>query len=333
MMKVELSWINTSRAIGMFCVYIFHSEIYSLGKSPSGYLFTPFFMAVFYFISGYLFYASNKGINERIIRILSKMLWPYFLFCSLIYFPKMCVRGMDIFFCDYIMQIAGGFVSWFIASLIVVQLLVLSLYKWIKNPLIWLAIGFISFIIVHLLKDGGDNSPWFCLTALQVLPIFALGGVYGRYEKSLNFIHNWWILLPLASLYLILVSNVIPVRLINDFDDDMLFIKILLTLLGTVFVVAFAKKFPPIRLLQFLGRNTLPMYFMSGGFPLLISIIFKQYAAPSVWTSSLVAILSLAIALTATYLINKYLPFMLDLTCLKTISFFKRRSEGKFYKK
>ncbi len=160
---------------------------------------------------------------------------------------------------------------------------------------------------------------------LQVLPIFTLGGTYGRYEKSLQFISNWWIVLALGLQYLILVSIIHPVRLINNFDDDMLFLKILLTLLGAVFVILFSQKLPPTRALQFLGRNTLPMYFMSGGFPLVISIIFKQYATPSVWISSLVAVLSLAIAIMATLLINKYLPFMLDITRLKTMIHLNKR--------
>lgn len=170
-------------------------------------------------------------------------------------------------------------------------------------------------------KEVLDHLTWRNLEEqrLQVLPIFALGGAYGRYEKSLQFISNWWIGLALGLQYLILVSIIYPVRLINNFDDDMLFLKILLTLLGAVFVILFSQKLPPTRALQFLGRNTLPMYFMSGGFPLVISIIFKQYATPSVWMSSLVAVLSLAIAMMATLLVNKYLPFMLDITRLKTM--------------
>lgn len=313
-MKAEKQWINTSRFIGMVCVYLYHSEIYGLGDSPSGYLFTPFFMAIFYFVSGYLFFSSNKMPKVRYKNILNKMLWPYFIFCSLIYFPKMIVRGWDISFSDYFIQIAGGYASWFIASLIVLQLIVVSGIKWIRSPKSWFFIGIVCLITVQVLKDGGDNSPWYCLTALQTLPIFSLGGIYYQYEDKFIPCQNWWIVTILGLLYVTLVALLPPIRPINNFDDNLILLKIFVLLLGMVFVIFFSKIIPSNKLVQYIGRNTLPMYFMSGGFPLLYNLVAGNYLESSILTSIIIAIVSLLSSLVVTWLLKKYFPFVLDIS-------------------
>lgn len=313
----EKSWINTSRAIGIVCVYLYHSEIYMQGDSISGFLYTPFFMAIFFFVSGYLFFASKKGIKDRFERLLTKMLWPYFLFCSLIYFPKLLARGYDITLNGYFPNIFGGHASWFITALIVLQIIILAGYKWIKDSRLWLIIGVVFFCIVQFLNDGVDNSPWCYKTALQSLWIFALGGVFYKYEVRLVPYISWKSCAPIVAIYLAFVSILEPFALLRSFNNEMIILKVFVAILGMMGVIILSYQIKPGRIIQYIGRNTLPLYFMSGGFPLIYSFLLRSIPLNSFLLSILVFVLSIVSGIISTYLIKRYLPFMLDITLIR----------------
>lgn len=313
----EKSWINTSRAIGIVCVYLYHSEIYLHGDSITGFLYTPFFMSIFFFVSGYLFFASKKGIKDRFERLLTKMLWPYFLFCSLIFFPKILARGYNITLYGYFSNIFGGQASWFITAMIVLQIIFLAGYKWIKDSRLWLIIGVVVFCIVQFLNDGVDNSPWCYKTALQSLWIFALGGVFYKYEVRLVPYISWKSCAPIVAIYLVFVSILEPFALLRSFNNEMIILKVFVAILGMMGVIILSYQIKPVRIIQYIGRNTLPLYFMSGGFPLIYSFLLRSIPLNSFLSSILVFVLSIVSGIISTYLIKRYLPFMLDITLIR----------------
>lgn len=48
-------WIDWTRGVLMFLVFVYHSEVYYGGGHTWSWTFTPFFLTGFFFISGYLF--------------------------------------------------------------------------------------------------------------------------------------------------------------------------------------------------------------------------------------------------------------------------------------
>lgn len=153
-MKNNIVWVDTVRAFGIFLVYLYHCEFY-FGENTYelSIWYIPFFMAIFYFVSGYLFFMNKTvDLKKKINSICAKQLWPYFIFCSLIYFPKQMARGGYISFVDYAKQIVTGSASWFIASLIVLQILVIVSYRWIRKPSLYMLIGGGYFANIYKLR-------------------------------------------------------------------------------------------------------------------------------------------------------------------------------------
>ena len=102
-MNKQISWINIGRAICMCCVYFYHSENSGMENLEYSYFFRPFFLEFFFFISGYLMLIPGKrlDIKHKLNSILSKMIWPYFVFTTIIWVPKMIKHGRDIDFERY----------------------------------------------------------------------------------------------------------------------------------------------------------------------------------------------------------------------------------------
>ena len=54
--RAELNWVNVMRAMCMMGVYVWHSETFTSAPDVLTPLISPFCMAAFFFVSGYLFY-------------------------------------------------------------------------------------------------------------------------------------------------------------------------------------------------------------------------------------------------------------------------------------
>lgn len=62
--KLELSWINTVKAICMFTVFLNHSEYYYGYETPViGPIYRPLFVNSFFFLSGYLLFRKQWSVD------------------------------------------------------------------------------------------------------------------------------------------------------------------------------------------------------------------------------------------------------------------------------
>ena len=121
----RIGWIDFLRGISMILILIFHTETYYKENNVTPYyIYTSNAILLFYFISGYLFY-QNKTFQwqKRILSILRSLLIPYFIFTILLAVPKLLVRQMEISWMEIAVNILTGRASWFIAALILGELL------------------------------------------------------------------------------------------------------------------------------------------------------------------------------------------------------------------
>ena len=134
----NIIWINTGRALCMICVYIAHCNVYYLNHiSPLYFLYKPFYLAFFFFLSGFLFFKNldNFLFKKKISSILNKLVWPVIFFPSLIWVPKMIAHGGSIGLEAYLTDILGGTAAWFVSTIIVAQLISLLLVYVFKKRL------------------------------------------------------------------------------------------------------------------------------------------------------------------------------------------------------
>ena len=153
-MKERIKWIDNARGICMFCVLLAHSNV----DHPILHtLYTPWFLTLFFFISGYLF--SIRSLKEDVLKIVKHLLVPYFLLSFLLF-----LIGMDnwvaLFKCDMeylynkVSYVLIGKNLWFIPCLIVVQLYVSIMSHTIMRSLkMKLLVCIIMFGSVYLIKN------------------------------------------------------------------------------------------------------------------------------------------------------------------------------------
>ena len=80
--KTRIRWIDNARGICVFCVILAHCK---LEHTYLQMIYTPFFLALFFFLSGYLF-NCHKDIKTDILKLVRNLIIPYFLLCFLLVF-------------------------------------------------------------------------------------------------------------------------------------------------------------------------------------------------------------------------------------------------------
>ena len=80
--KTRIRWIDNARGICVFCVLLAHCK---LEHTYLQMIYTPFFLALFFFLSGYLF-NCHKDIKTDILKLVRNLIIPYFLLCFLLVF-------------------------------------------------------------------------------------------------------------------------------------------------------------------------------------------------------------------------------------------------------
>lgn len=94
--RAELNWVNVMRAMCMMGVYVWHSETFTSAPDVLTPLISPFCMAAFFFVSGYLFYRKAfcehdaKFYATCFSNILFRLVLPTLLFLSCCMFRVRC---------------------------------------------------------------------------------------------------------------------------------------------------------------------------------------------------------------------------------------------------
>ena len=92
---------------------------------------------------------------------------------------------------------------------------------------------------------------------------------------------------------------------------------IFLSILATVTLIEACKRLLESNALNYIGQNTIGFYFMSGALPIVLSmVVHKVMPGSSALGLAIVFAGSMGISYVAVYIMNRFMPWLLDLRTL-----------------
>ena len=166
----RVSWLDYGKCICMLMVIYSHTVYLSTGEINTFLgLMTPTRLLVFFFISGYLTKVETFDFKKTMTSIVKKLLFPYFLFSSIIFIPKHLIHGTEISLPVMLYEILGGFSSWFVAALAVSKITLAVCIRFTKNiaviGLVCVLLSLCGFLITEYASPeemSATVAPSFC---------------------------------------------------------------------------------------------------------------------------------------------------------------------------
>ena len=312
----RIGWIDFLRGLSMILILVFHTEVYY-----KEYDVTPYYIYVtnaiilFYFISGYLFYRPESfSLKKKLIAIARSLLFPYFIFTSLIAVPKLLVRQEAINLQEIVINILLGRASWFIAALIVGELFFALLLTKTRGKITWLLTDAIACLIIYYVIPFNQHNYWQWQDALLAVTFLSAGYIYHQYDNHFNTINKpLYLLIFLLILIIIKVYEYhvnLPMRNIAVENVPLFLADCIVWLMLVISIISYI---PRCKMIEWTGRHCIVYYFLCGGCPLIISIFFNKIGLPYnnyLYRYLLTLIAVYLLATTLTYLIYKYIPFI-----------------------
>lgn len=309
----------------MVCVLFAHTNVnhYFLHLAYS-----PWFLSMFFLISGYLFKVRN--FRDDVIRLLKSLIFPYFMLNFILFF-----LGVDNwhaflqkdfpFLVGKIKSIAMGEQLWFVACLIVVQLLFLLLnylvLKSIKSKIFACGIFFLSIFITN--KGFSSIWPFYAHISIFSMAFFSMGDLLKRIDiakyslviNQFKFLKKILFLVVLPLFYFLLclffdsffdiefhymqnTYNNVPIYLILSFVG-MLVVFILSNMLKS-------------NILRLLGANSLICFaFNSKAYAVANLVVAPLNINCSYITAFLLVLIEVAILLCISFFVNRFCPFII----------------------
>lgn len=225
---------------------------------------------------------------------------------------------------DYLFTVWGGISFWFTSALAVAELILILLMALSSKNSIWfyaIMTFFISLLGVYLNMNRTSNSvesffPWYYQTGLVYTFLMVLGGVYRCYEMQIDKIlkRGMFILLFIYILLVVYGWNS-PERLkMFGLNGTCNILGYICLLTGIAILIIVSKRLGSVKWLEYIGRNSIVFYFFSGTYPAIVGYIVTRTFPNSNYTSTIGAtIIAVLMAYVASMIINKYLPFTIDL--------------------
>lgn len=313
----RIQWIDNAKGICMFLVIVVHS-----GYMPELYKFflEPFFLAAFFFISGFLFHDPTKKINLKlkILKILETILVPYLLYWILSYSLLNLAQGefnaMELF-----KDILGGNKLWFIAALLISQLLFSFLLAINTSVLGVILFSLLSVSVWYLtpLSEPSTKFPWSINDALIANFFIGAGYIIKNYEiRFYDILKNKIIGIIFCIIYLVMIYiNFTILRYpfnfpANKFGNILVFIPY--ALVGIFCVLFVSNLIRNNYLLIFIGMNSLLFYFYQNQVLKILKMLVAKIniESPDYLIPPLMAILVVLALIIPILITNKYLPIM-----------------------
>jgi len=339
-MRKEIPWINWAKMLCIVFIYVNHSEIYLQSFLPHRSLYLPFFVNTFFIISGYLFFKSHVqaspstvGPSEEMKKrrrllgnIFFRLMVPSMLFAAINFFPKKLLRGESVLLGDALHDTLLGGSMWFTNALAVAELLLcIPLFLGIRNRWAYLLYSSSLTLLAYIfyLSDTAlatSTVPMFYKSGMCATLLLTLGGFYLLFEQRADRLFKGW---TAAVLPLALVGYVFCCEHCFDIYSGALDYQPLTVgglpfiLVSTCLVVTLCKWLPAHRWADYWGRHTIGLYFFCGALPNVMAMVLSRLHLPQVCLVPVCALLSLLVALTIVYLLNRFVPWVFDLRLLK----------------
>lgn len=301
----------------------------------------PLYVNAFFFVSGYLLFRkqlSEPLITQRasvyllgggkilLFNIVFRLMIPSTLFAAIEFLPSHLLRGMTFDLGTLLYKTIGGCTYWFTSALVVAELLILlmlvsrirSIWIYFIASCVMFALGQIIVSCDFSLLDQYPSFPWQYKHGLYAMIFLAFGGVYWKMEDHIK---------PLMSRYVVVGMSLLYISLLIIYPShfkvlvsllDVNIAGIFLSILATVTLIETCKRLPESNALNYIGQNTIGFYFMSGALPIVLSmVVHKVLPGSCALGLTIVFAGSMGISYVAVYLMNRFMPWLLDLRTLK----------------
>ena len=258
------------------------------------------------------------SLKHKLTSIGHSLLLPYLLFTAVLALPKAFVHGWSIDWKSALLPILNGRASWFIATLIVSEI-VFSLFLWITRgkviPLFLLS--FCALVGSVLLTKQSTDYPWCINNVLQAVLFLYIGWFYQCRKEVFNRINT-----PLYTSFLFISLIIIKGyatykgvhTMIYPMSIDSYFLFFLDMLTSIFLLVNVCKQLPRCKLVEWVGAHSIVYYFVCGGVPLCLSLALEKVGLDyhGAYYSVLIAYALVCIVASGIVaIVYRYLPFML----------------------
>lgn len=316
----------------MISVYLLHSEAYyGTGGVSYGFFLQPFYVNAFFFVSGYLMFrkylpmiAESGWYASGLSNLIFRLVLPTLLFSAVIFLPKMMFHGENVSLEDFAYRIFGGTSFWFTSCLAVAQIIILSLFLTRRKTL-----GFYFFVSVLLAVTAvllrhyccESPFPWYYKSGMLACLFMSAGGVMYQYESLFESI--------LKNKFFLRIGLVITLALLLvDYHQRFSCCAVMgcnvnaaglgIAFLSIAVLISFCYRLPRLRLLGYIGRQSIVFYFFSGVCPALFGVLLKRFCpCCGYWVTLLCCLMSLVVAYVLCYIIHRWMPWLLDIRKIK----------------
>lgn len=320
----RLPWIDTMRGICMIAILLFHTEVYYADGIITPYqCYVHNALAGFFFISGYLF-IGDKGFSftHKIKSIARSLVLPYFIFTIILGVLKIVFQHADA--AEVFTKIILGQASWFVAALIVAELLMcITMFITRGKTLLLCLFAVLSFAAAFVIGNKYNPSPlfyqqnlWFVNDGILALGIMICGALYHRFEAVFNRFHP---IIYTSSLFFLLI--LIKIMIMTGNEDTVIGsvevsnIPLFLAdiAVSTLFLVALCKWLGRVFMVSWTGAHSLVYYFFCGASPTFVALLLNKigFTYSSYWQMLIALILVYDLCTIIAYIIYRYLPFII----------------------
>ena len=304
----------------MLSILLDHTEIYYTGGNLIPYdWYVSNVLIVFFFLSGYLMYKQQGfSLKHKLTSIGRSLLLPYLLFTAVLALPKAFVHGWSVDWKSVLLPILTGRASWFIAALIVSEV-VFSLFLWITRGKVisLLILSLCAFVGSVLLTKQSTDYPWCINNALQAVLFLYIGWFYHLWKEVFNRINT-----PLYTSFLFISLIIIKGyatckgvhTMIYPLSIDSYFLFFLDMLTSIFLLVNVCKQLPRCKLVEWVGTHSIVYYFVCGGVPLCLSLALEKVGLGyqgAYYTVLIAYALVCIVASCIVVIVYRYLSFMI----------------------
>lgn len=277
-MKERISWIDVARGIGIILVIYGHT----LGSSGHRYLIYSFHMPLFFFLSGLVFRSrSGETYKQSLMKDIKRIMIPYFIFAFASLFLWFIILPPENQTSSTILKqfigilygnashgyLAINTVLWFLPCLFITKQIFWFLSKLPKNLLAISLIGFSIIGYISSLYFSNLRFPYGFETALTGIVFFGMGYLWNFIPEKININLDRYIIfltaifafltIYFADLNWQIYGLQIDLRLNRLNNYFYFYIAAISGILATIFI---SKIIDKNRLLEYLGRNTMPLF-------------------------------------------------------------------------
>lgn len=195
-------------------------------------------------------------------------------------------RGGMLNLTNALIDILGGFASWFVAALAVSKIclsIILSYTRSLRSIWIWcILLACVGFLIRQYIPG---KIPWYAHNGLIALPYLAAGMTYKKYESYLNKYMVYqaivavlvYFLCVSLDYYIFKQSSYIFGLQYGKISSVGVFSFIFLSVLGIWMMISIVKLLPlGIKWMTYIGKNSLTYYYLNTGVLTVFIIIMKK---------------------------------------------------------